>query len=284
MIRTIELAWRFGTIEVPENDLLIREALELTGEYSGRENDLYQALLNSGDVALDIGANVGTLTVGMARTVGETGRVIAFEPQPTIAAILARNMARHDLRQVEVRREIVSDSVGSGEFADLRWLPHGDRMNLGAIGATTRVRPDYGAMAETPVTTVDALVLDRCNLIKVDVEGAEAAVLAGAAETIARCRPFLSIECDRPNDRYPWVDALLEAGYRLWRFRGTNMRAANPNGASLDGRQNFYILMLVAIPSESPLELGPAEGPSFLPIHSRQALEDLSARIVRPRV
>ena len=78
MIKTVELGWRFGTIELPAQDRYIRPAIEITGEYSGGEIDLYQALLNPGDTALDVGANIGVFSIAMGLAVGETGKVIAF--------------------------------------------------------------------------------------------------------------------------------------------------------------------------------------------------------------
>lgn len=281
MIGSTELEWRLGTIEVPINDRYIREAIELTGEYSGREMDVYAALLQPGDVALDVGANVGVFTIAMGRAVGAGGRVLAFEPQPAIAGMLARNVARHGLAHVEVRREIVAAATGDGMFADIVSLPQDRPVNFGAIGLHTRIPEEYGDMVPTAATTVDALGLERCALIKVDVEGAEAAVVRGASETIRRCRPVLSIECDRPGAALPWVDDLLAADYRLWRFRGSVVRNGNPKGAPVDHLPVVSILMLMAVPRESPLDLRAAEGPSFLPISSRAQLERLSRAVVR---
>ncbi|MDG2284030.1 MAG: FkbM family methyltransferase, partial [Alphaproteobacteria bacterium] len=94
MIKTIELDWRFGRIELPAQDRYIRPAIKITGEYSGGEIDLYQALLNPGDTALDVGANISVFTIAMGLAVGGFGKVIAFEPQPPIFDILRRNIDR----------------------------------------------------------------------------------------------------------------------------------------------------------------------------------------------
>lgn len=279
MIGTVTLDWRFGAIELPAADRYIRPAIEITGEYSGAEIDLYQALLAPGDVAVDVGANIGVFSIAMALAVGPAGRVLAFEPQPPIHEILERNLARHGLEIVESHRAIVADAEGEGEFGNIQRLPEGLRLNFGAVGVGDRVHDSNGGMVATPIRSVDGLGLERCALIKIDVEGSEAAVLSGAAATIGRCRPILSIECDRPNAASPWVDGLLDRGYRLWRFRGANLRAPNPRGVALDGLENFTVLMALAVPEERAGLVGKLDSALLQPIDSRATLERLSRRI-----
>jgi FkbM family methyltransferase len=280
MIETIELPWRFGIIEVPAPDRYIRPAIEVTGEYSGDEFDLYQAMLRAGDVAVDVGANIGVFSIAMGQAVGKTGRVLAFEPQPLIFGTLTRNLARHGLERVEVQRAIVSDVEGAGQFADVRTLPEGRKVNFGTISVTSRILPEYGGMSPTPVVTLDRLELVRCDLIKIDVEGAEEAVLRGAVATIARCRPILSLECDRPNAASPWVDGFLASCYSLWRFRGTNLRVPNPNGVPIDGVANYTSIMALAVPPERHDALNRVDRTRLQPIDSRETLERLSRNIV----
>lgn len=276
MIPTIEVSWRFGTIELPVADRYIRPALELTGEYSGAEIDLYRHLVRPGDVALDIGANIGVFAVAMGLAVGPSGRVLAFEPQPTIFRILQRNLARHGLGQVDARREIVAERSGEGRFPDIRTLPDGMLVNFGGIARDSRIGPQFGTVVPTAATSVDSLGLARCDFVKIDVEGGEMAVIEGASETIAHYRPVLSIECDRPNAPAPWVDGLLAAGYRIWRFRGSNLRTPNPNSAAIDGQPNFTIIMALAVPDERVADLPPLAMPAFQPVASRSELELLS--------
>lgn len=281
MIEAVELDWRFGTIEVPTADRYIRQAIELTGEYSGAEIDLYQALLRPGDVAIDVGANIGVLSVAMGLAVGASGRVLAFEPQPPLFDMLERNLAAHGLPQVEARRAIVAERDGEGSFVEVRELPAGALVNFGSFNTNTRTYDSVGGMVKTPVLNIDGLGLSRCNLIKVDVEGAEGFVLAGAAGTLARCRPVLSVECDRPQLLGPPIEGLLAAGYRLWRFRGLNMRVPNPKGASLDGRGPISILMLLAVPQERLDILDATDQSSLQAVDSRETFERLSRGIVR---
>jgi len=284
LIETISLDWRFGTIEVPTADRYIRHSIELTGEYSGDEIDLYQALLRPGDVALDVGANVGVLSIAMGLAVGAAGRVLAFEPQPPIFAMLERNLASHGLPQVEASRTIVADGDRQGQFVDIRELPPGERLNFGAVSTGTRIYDSYGGMVPTPVRSIDGLGLDRCDMIKIDVEGAEGVVLAGAAAVLAAFHPTLSIECDRPKLAAPFVDQLLAAGYRLWRFRGALMRSPNPKGASLEGQGRISVLMLLAVSGKRLGVLDTVDRSTLQEVDSRETFDRISQGIVKHRI
>ena len=280
MINTVEMDWRFGKIELPAQDLYIYPAIKHTGEYSGREIDIYQSLLKPGDVAVDVGANVGVFTMALGIAVGASGRILAFEPQPPLFEILKRNIARHGLTRVEVHRAIVSDDDGNGEFLEIESLPEAAKLNFGALNVDSRILSGYGRMTPTPVRSIDSFGLDRCDFIKIDVEGGEASVLAGASKTINGHRPILSMECDQPGVASPWADQLFGVGYQLWRFRGQNMRIPNPNGAT-DGLSNVSIIMVLAIPEEKSHLLEDVDLSDLRALDSRAELEQLSSSIKR---
>jgi hypothetical protein len=67
-----------------------------------------------------------------------------------------------------------------------------------------------------PVMTIDGLCLPRCDFIKIDVEGMERAVLAGAVATIARCKPFLYVENDRADRSAELIRFLDRLGYAMY--------------------------------------------------------------------
>ncbi|WP_350193035.1 FkbM family methyltransferase [Thalassobaculum sp.] len=146
---------------------------------------------------------------------------------------------------------------------------------------SSRAFSAYGDTVATPMLRIDSLGLGRCDFIKVDVEGAEALVFAGALGTIAACRPVLSVECDRPDQMAIVVDALLSRGYRLWRFRGVNMRVPNPKGAQLDGVRPISILMLLAVPEERLDRLDAVDRSALQGVGDRAAFELMSRGIVR---
>ncbi|EDP66297.1 SAM-dependent methyltransferase [alpha proteobacterium BAL199] len=281
MIGSVELDWRFGTIEVPAPDRYIRQAIQITGEYSGAEIDLYQALLRPSDVAIDVGANVGVFSIAIGQSVGPSGRVLAFEPQPPIYEFLKRNISRSELEHVQMIRAIVARRDGVAEFIDVQTLPEGEEVNFGGLGVHSSIRRRFGRFVPTDVRCIDGMALDRCDFIKIDAEGTEGAVVVGATATIARCRPVVSFECDRPDVAGPLVDTFLAAGYRLWRFRGSNMRVPNPKGAILRGFPNISILMLLAVPDERLDRLAAADMSTLRTVDSRQTFDRLSQGIVK---
>jgi predicted methyltransferase len=96
-----------------QNDIYIGRSLDLYGEYSEGEVALFREFLRPGDTALDIGANVGALTLAMAGLVGPQGTVHAFEPQGAIFDLLQANVAANDLTQVAMHRKAVGEAFGT---------------------------------------------------------------------------------------------------------------------------------------------------------------------------
>jgi hypothetical protein len=83
---------RHGRFMYLQNDAYIGRSLDVYGEYCEGEIDIFRQLLRPGDVAMDVGANIGALTQGMAQMVQSAGAVVTFEPQRTIYDILCNNL------------------------------------------------------------------------------------------------------------------------------------------------------------------------------------------------
>jgi FkbM family methyltransferase len=144
--------------------------------------------VESGQVVLDIGANQGLYTRTM---LARGAQVYAFEPNPEMAQTLSRNL--RDPR-LEVVQKAVADRTGTTDFhVDLR-------PGVGAVASSVHQLDDLQGMTKritVDCTTVDAFCGERKirpQFIKVDVEGSERAVFAGARETIARNAPFMVFE------------------------------------------------------------------------------------------
>lgn len=142
-------------------------------------------LIRPTSVICDIGANIGNHTLYFSLVLG-AGKVIAFEPQPNVHAVLQRNLVLNGLEsRVVTHRVMLGEQAGSGRI--VKFNPR----NLGG----TAFEPGEG---EIPLMTLDSLVkgddLSRLDLIKIDVEGMQQAVLLGAADVIAARRPPLWIE------------------------------------------------------------------------------------------
>jgi FkbM family methyltransferase len=158
-----------------------------------------KALCHPADTIVEVGAHVGTETVGYADIVAR-GRVIAFEPNPTNRECLAVNAA--PLRNIELWPFAVGETAGRARFAQ---PPPGwssgtghvlgpDELRSGRISYEgTEVPAD---LIEVEVLPLDALVdeVARVHLLVADAEGSEVAMLRGARKLIARDRPPLVIE------------------------------------------------------------------------------------------
>ena len=175
------------------------------------------AFLGPGRVAVDIGANLGEWSVPLARRVGPSGRVLAIEPAPRAATAVDKTLVANALAQAEVIRCAVGDHDGTVEFAAP--IVTSVRIDTGTARIGTAAA---GHEALTVVSrTLDSLAaerrLDRIDLTKIDVEGAERQVLDGGRASIARFRPVLVLETghEADGDRRAIHDLLGGFGYRM---------------------------------------------------------------------
>ena len=180
---------RFGRMLINSNDIYIGRSLSTYGEFSPAEGKLFGTLINTGDVVVEAGANVGCFTLLFANLVGGDGRVYAFEPQRLLFQILCANLALNGLSNVEAWPAGVGARIGQ------MFVPHFDYGTPGNFSGAALAPEGPGECV--PITTIDHLDLEVCGLIKADVQGMEGDVLEGASETIRRCRPLLYVENDR---------------------------------------------------------------------------------------
>lgn len=164
--------------------------------YELHETALVQRLLRPGQVAVDVGANVGYYTLLFASIVGAQGKVHAFEPFPGIADLLARSIAENAFEPiVDLRRRALGDRHGRELLVH---APHTANAG-GAYLSLSHESPPAGHDAfEVPVTRLDDEDLRRpIAFLKLDSEGAEPLVLAGASEILERDRPVVLCELHR---------------------------------------------------------------------------------------
>jgi FkbM family methyltransferase len=187
-------------------DTHIGRSLDLYGELSEPEIELFRGYLRPGMVAVDVGANIGTHTVCFAQSVGPSGRVLAFEPQSVLHQLLVGNVTLNGCANVIAENKALGASAGSVVVPFLDYAREG---NFGAL--------ELGAWAQgetIPVATLDSYALPICHLIKIDVEGMERDVLEGAHTTIARHRPLLYVENNKPERSRDLIAWLLTNHYR----------------------------------------------------------------------
>jgi FkbM family methyltransferase len=171
------------------------ERIMWTGSYEPKLQTWVSRRLSAGDTVLDVGANVGAITLGLARAVGAGGRVIAIEPGPPNLARLKRNLALNPTlaAQTTVLGVGVSDAPGELAWAEEAANPGNAMLEQSPLFAQTMVNK-----VRVPIMTLDAIAreaqLTRVDFIKIDVEGMELQVLRGAGEVLEKFRPSLFLE------------------------------------------------------------------------------------------
>jgi FkbM family methyltransferase len=186
--------------------------------------------LPRGGVFYDIGANLGFFSLLAAHLSGlEDGRVCAFEAAPDNAEAIRVNVALNHIPNVEVRAVAVADRSGRGRLQIVDDQSWSKLVEYGAHPFTEQV-------IDVRLVAIDDLVgageLPPPTVVKIDVEGAELAVLAGMRETIERHRP--AIICELHDTHAAFMDAMDAHGYRVINLEGTvPMRDAGASAHAL---------------------------------------------------
>lgn len=199
---------RHGMMIYNKNDMYIGKSLDLYGEFSEGEVDLFRQIVGAGDTVLEIGANLGVHTLVLAQLAGNSGQVHAFEPQRLLFQTLAGNMAINSVTNVYAYQKAAGETNG---HIKVPVLDCEQEINWGGLELGKWEQGE-----EVEQITVDSLSLDNCHFIKIDVEGMELAVLKGAAETIRRFQPLLYVENDRTDKAMQLIHYLDRLGYDLY--------------------------------------------------------------------
>jgi FkbM family methyltransferase len=174
------------------------------GNYEADKQRLLQKLLREGDCFLDIGANVGFHTLLAAALVGRSGRVVAFEPLPQNLAFLRRHLLLNRIRNVTAYEAAVSDAPGMVTFNESCGPSMGRIDSIGSLTVQAVTLDDLWHGGEFPPP----------RAVKIDVEGAEDAVLRGAAKLLAAARPVVVLSGHGWSAQQNCTDLLSRLGYR----------------------------------------------------------------------
>jgi FkbM family methyltransferase len=199
------------------HDTISREVC-FTGRYEPQETQLAMRLLRPGMTVVDAGANWGYFTMICAHLVGVRGRVIALEPHPRLHAMLSHNVTCNRLEHVEALH-LAAGADAHGQ-AFVGFDERGGNWGLSRAAAPSEV-PDF----ECATATIDALSEERgpggVDLVKIDIEGAEADALRGMADGLRQRRyRYVLIEChpaalgSRGVSVEQCLEPLRRAGYR----------------------------------------------------------------------
>jgi FkbM family methyltransferase len=231
--RLVRLPWGL-VVECNSTEMLGR-ALVRTGVFELATTEALVRLVDPGELALDVGANIGYMTSLLARASGAGGRVIAYEPNPDVYQQLVRNVRRWPdaaLAKVEVREAALSDRSGTAPLT----IPEGNS-EWSAIGDQPTARAPTSEHVTVPVQTVTLdgeLQSEAVGVLKLDVEDHEAAALRGALTLLKnkRIRDILFED----HDSYPseTTKALEAHGYVIFDIvpRALGVAMVAPNSAA----------------------------------------------------
>ncbi|MGY8997573.1 MAG: FkbM family methyltransferase [Alphaproteobacteria bacterium] len=206
---------REGAMLYNRHDLYVGRSLELLGEYSPGETDLFNRILAPGHTAIEVGANIGSQTVVLAKRVGTNGKVHAFEPQQPLFQLMCANLALNGLLNTHAWNCAVDETPG---FLAVPPTDYERGYNFGGIAMGPDGSNGYRVQS---VKLDEAVGTDQISegglrLIKLDVEGMELAVLKGAAGLVTTFQPVIYTENNIQEKSPALIQWLLDSGYRLF--------------------------------------------------------------------
>jgi len=184
-----------------------------------------RALLSEDGVLVDLGANVGLYTLEGAERVGPRGRVIAIEAAPMHAELLRANVALSSFEQVSIVQVAVGDHEGTAHLS----LPHAGNLGMYTIGDVEESDESMDVPLRRLDDVLNQLEVDRIDVVKCDIEGAELGALSSGARHIERAHPAFLIDINDlalrrcgadPRSLRRFFDDL---GYRGWLIGRTGL-------------------------------------------------------------
>lgn len=181
----------FDLIVDPKNDIGLEKQIFETGTYETGTLHVIGKCLTDGDTFLDVGSNIGLMSIHAAKFVGEKGKVHAFEPEPQTFAILKRNIEINGFNNIEAHDFALGSSPAKA--AIFREIHNRAAASfLGPLGNTTGGK-------EVSICKLDDFVMENnlstIKMIKINVEGWELEVLKGAENVLtSRDAPIICID------------------------------------------------------------------------------------------
>jgi FkbM family methyltransferase len=212
----------------------IGKCFELYGQYSESEVKIIRSFVGAGATAVDIGANIGDLTLPMARFAGETGRVYAIESHIEYYQVLCANLALNGVANVKALNCFIASSPAAN--------------TAGVWGKFGYVSEVWGAA----IVSLDSLDLPACAFIKIDVDGKELDVLQSGEHCLERHRPVLYFENDVREASPPLLQHVLDRGYDIYWHPAPIFEPDNFFGNPINhwAPKSIVSLMMLAIPKE----------------------------------
>ncbi|MFB3777026.1 MAG: FkbM family methyltransferase [Bryobacteraceae bacterium] len=250
----LEIPWYEGLrlcVYLP-NDL--SKQVFVGGCYEPNEMAFFKRFLKPGMTVVDAGANEGLYTLLGSRCVGPGGQVWSFEPSPREFERLRRNVELNGLSNTRLFQVALADRAGQANLL----IAEAEHAGQSTLGEFAYEGVESLGMAGVAVRRLDDFVqqegIQRLDLLKMDVEGAEVRLLSGARETLRRLRPILLLEVSAPalGHQGSTPDSLFtllrDARYSVWSFDSkTGLPAPDHTGTAVES--------MVGVPVERSLQI-----------------------------
>lgn len=207
----------YGVFMFDSRDTVVGWSLAVNGIWEKLETEILTGLVSEGDTVVDVGANLGWFSVQLARAVGNTGRVVAFEPDPGNYGLLAENLRLNGVAErVTTFQRAALDKPGEVQF-ELSPANYGDHRVRFEARSGSSLQPELEAESRRSVIVVEAVTLDDAlpdlaangqgmpvRLMKLDCQGSEPAILKGAKKILSNTE-YLATEY--------WPYGIARAGF-----------------------------------------------------------------------
>ena len=202
---------------VPSDDWRLAACLSFGNHLEPGTEAWLKSFLKKGMTVVDVGANIGILSILMARQIGDSGKLYAFEPTKKTYEILRHNLALNGFegaKNITVFHKALADKDGETEFVEYQVCGHNSmyHMDEEAVNIT-----------KVSMSSMDSLLgNEKIDLVKIDVEGAEPLVLEGMKDIIEK-NPELRIILEFTPDNLlhagiqpiEFLQKLMESGFRI---------------------------------------------------------------------
>jgi len=193
-LKVKEHACKEGKFLLLQNDIGVSRVLAHSKEWQPVVLKPALKHIKPGDTVLDIGANLGPLTIPFAKAVGDKGVVHAFEPQRIVFQLLCANVVLNGLPNVYTHNVGISDSDRVSKF---RYKDHDTYTYFESMPYARYILSDDEEIGDdVQIRTIDSFEIPDVAFIKIDIENHELQCLHGAAKTIERCKPAIILEAN----------------------------------------------------------------------------------------
>lgn len=198
----------FDMIVEPKNDIGLQKQIFETGSYQAGTLNVIENCLRQGDIFLDIGSNIGVISLDAAKAVGNSGKVYSFEPEPDNFATLTRNIEINPFDNIEANNYALGASEGKANiFREIH-----DRAAASLDGPKGNTTGGSEVSIKTLDTFVEKHITGSVRMIKINVQGWELEVLKGAKAFLSQ--PDAPIICVEYCDLYSTHNGLLSDVYK----------------------------------------------------------------------